>query len=302
MKNKRGDMHYILIAFILGLVVLSFALYFIFQEYFTSETLDMESCRQSVVLRGTLPEADFAGLTPISFKDDFPLKCKTQVYQITKEDVEKELAGKIIADAMVQCWAIFGNGDYSIFPSKLLGSDSFCVPCARVHLNEDAKKYLLDHPEKTIDIQKTLETSVFKGVLYKAYLDGVGERPAIGKKDIGAEVFKIGDDPSLFENVVDGFWSVASYVPVGWLLEVFRGVEMQEIYEPKVLDPNAGDLLIVYNAITLSGGNEDDSGSAYLPQLFYFQIDQNNPDPFEEIEEKELIKGTKKLSLGICEN
>jgi hypothetical protein len=279
MLNKHGDKYYILISLILGLIVLSLSLYFIFQEYFTEDTINWESCRQSVYLRATLPEAK-KGMLAVSFKNEFPLKCKTQVVEVTKVDVENDMAGKIVADTMVQCWNLFGNGDYEVFPSKTFGVNTFCVPCARVSLTEEAKEYLSTHPNVIIDIQDTLENSLYNGVRYRGYLNTVGGIQAIPNlRELGADSFK---------------------------LTGFNELGGPKLYEPKLFNPGNGDLLIVYGSITSSKKDMRD-----VPYLFYFQIDQEL-DPFKEIESKEMVPvkvdvlGVLPVSvgknLGLCEN
>ena len=91
-------------------------------------------------------------------------------------------------------------------------------------------------------------------------------------------------------------------MPIVAIINIFRDVEVQKIYEPKVLDPDKGDLLIVYGSITLSGEADGEKGEAQLPYLFYLQIDQTNPDPFEEIKDKKYLKGPEGINIGICEN
>jgi hypothetical protein len=76
MANKKGDeKYYIIISLILGVIILGLSLYMIFNEYFTSEDIDWETCRQSVVLRANLPDRQLATLG-VSIKGQYPLKRK----------------------------------------------------------------------------------------------------------------------------------------------------------------------------------------------------------------------------------
>ncbi|MDH3353523.1 MAG: hypothetical protein OEL87_03680, partial [Nanoarchaeota archaeon] len=96
--NKRGGYKYsIILSLILGLMVLSLSMYFIFNEYFTSDDVGWEVCRQSIQIREMLPEYHEAWttLTPVNFKKNFPLKCKTMVVDIEKEDIKNDNYKKI---------------------------------------------------------------------------------------------------------------------------------------------------------------------------------------------------------------
>jgi len=178
--DKRGDYKYsIIISMILGLLILGLSLYFIFNEYFTSDDLDMQICRESIQLRALMPEAKtgiYVGeLKWYSFKKDFPLKCKTMIKTIEKSDVEDiSKANKIIAESMAECWALYDKGDTNAFPSNVYSSKSVCVPCARIHLSEDAKKYMIDNNVK-IDIRKAMDERMDKDFNYYTYLMNSGK-------------------------------------------------------------------------------------------------------------------------------
>ena len=121
MIGKKGDeKYYILMSMILGLIILSLSLYFIFQEYFDEEVLDREACRQSIVLRNLLPVSDRPLSTFIeSSKNLVPLKCKTEVVVIDDDPSVSNIGPHVmkqIADVMVDCWSLFGKGDSKLFP------------------------------------------------------------------------------------------------------------------------------------------------------------------------------------------
>ncbi len=277
MKNKRGDKYYIMISLILGLIVLSLSLYFIFQEFFNEDMISQESCRQSVILRGTLPDAQIAKLTPTSFKDDFPLKCKTQVVEISKGDIVNENAGKIIADTLVECWYLYGNGDFNPMPAKFFDIATTCVPCARIRLTNEAKQYMIDNESIKIDIEAAIRVGIFYETTYYNYLRDIGESfPALS--------FAGGMDFNLSGN---GF-SVGDKKNKYTLINRENGETITEnlhsITLPQYFNASQGDLLINYGDFTFI--TNDDYGQ-YTPYLFYFQIDQQS-DPFSESYKKFL--------------
>ena len=133
MRNKRGsEKYYILMSIILGILILSISLYFIFHEYFTSEELDWEICRQSIILRNEVP--DSVGLDQL--KSQFPIKCKTQVVEIDYIDNRKYKDH--MQELLDSCWWLFGNGNFSIYPRNIVWPEGLhCFVCARIHYKND---------------------------------------------------------------------------------------------------------------------------------------------------------------------
>lgn len=143
--NKKGaEKYYILISFILGLIVLGLSLWYIFNEYFNEDDVNWETCRQSIVLRNLAPEFKKASITFTSLKDDFPLKCKTQVVEIEDEDVSE--AEEKFVDTLAGCWNLIGNGEYKIFPSSNYRYGSPCLVCARISLDSEVEDFYRKNP------------------------------------------------------------------------------------------------------------------------------------------------------------
>ena len=142
MKNRRGDYKYYLLAsLIIGLLVLSISLFFIFKEYFTGDDADWEVCRQSLVLRNAMPEADLK-LMVESGKDVLPVKCKNSVVNINYKDVPR--AENEIANAIGNCWYLTGRGEYEVFPSSKWAWDigyTPCIVCSRIHISPEVEEY-----------------------------------------------------------------------------------------------------------------------------------------------------------------
>lgn len=154
--GKRADeKYYILISLILGIMVLALSLYFIYHEYFTEDDLNYEQCRESVLLRANLPSVNKYGVNWADFKDEFPLKCETQVITIDKNT---ENPRQLIADTIDSCWYLFGKGEYIIFPTPTaLTVDTFCVPCARIHFDKSVvEDYMGSNAINLKDISKSV--------------------------------------------------------------------------------------------------------------------------------------------------
>ena len=145
-KNKKGaEKYYILISLILGLILIGIIFSWIFQEYFFGEELmDLQKCKQSIYARSAIPNVEKAGITFIDFKEEFPLECKTQKIIINEKN--KEQASKIIADAMAACWALFNQGEVSLYggPGVLNNVPTNCFTCARIVFDPEVKDLEID--------------------------------------------------------------------------------------------------------------------------------------------------------------
>lgn len=198
--DKRGFYYGILLYLILGLLVLSISIYFIFGEYFSGEGSDREVCAQSIQLRALMPEIEAASITLKELKSGNPLKCKTDVVEISESDVKDiEKAQAKIAGAMAECWHLFGNGDYNAFPPGAFGTKSACVPCARIHLSDNAKEYMRDKKIE-ISIESALNLKMPQGFTYYSYLRESGSKFSafdFGNKvkfDLDGDDFYVGGD------------------------------------------------------------------------------------------------------------
>ena len=281
--NKRAQWQNYLLPAIMAILVLGISFYFIFNEYFTSEDIDRDVCRQSVMVRSSLPEVDVVGTTPISFKKQFPLKCKTNVIDITSDDVKEKRVDNIIGDALVECWYIFGSGDGDVFPASVFGKTTSCIPCARIHFTNEAKKMINDSKELKgkIDIEGLLNGAKFDDkFFYLNYLKGVGKlfepfNPAFNNPfDLGGDKFKIGG------------WSGSSVKKIKDGSEIKMSGEFGSISLPKYLDIDKGDLIIVLGQLTDSGS---DDAANYVPYMFYFQNGQE--DYLKEMDKRLFFSG-----------
>jgi len=271
--NKRGDYKWgIVLSLILGLMVLSLSLYFIFNELWTGDEADRQVCRQSIQVRALLPDVTIAGIEGIdSFKDQYPLKCKTHVVEISEGDVERGEAGKIIAEIMAECWALYGKGDENAFPAEFFKSSS-CVPCARIHLSDEAKTAL---GSGRINIREALDLKMDPQYSYYVYLRDSGKK---------FSAFDFGNSLS-FDLSGEGF----EFKDADWIWKTFELknklnggkfnalMTVESVSLPEFFYAEKGDLLINYGIV---GMGDSDFGD-YVPYLFYFQSEDGKP--FDEV-------------------
>lgn len=134
-KPKKADeKYYIIISLILGIIVIGLSIYFIFNEYFTQDEINYETCRQSIILRSNIPDItdyDFADL-----KEKFPLKCQTQVVEVNSINQTEVL--KQIEGAVRQCYYLYGENNLKLYGTNIIDdTESICNICARIHFNNE---------------------------------------------------------------------------------------------------------------------------------------------------------------------
>jgi hypothetical protein len=228
-----------MLALILGLIVVSLSLYFIFHEYFTEEDIDWEQCRQSLLLRSKLPEVDLKVAT-ISSKGSLPLMCGTKAFNIDYEDVDK--AEELIAETIASSWYMIGAGEWRFFPEKTWNSGQLEIPCmilARVHMSDEVKDYYVW--DKTIDIARALNSPMrgYSGS-YWQYLNPIGGRKAF------SYFREWSKDGFSFERHRE--WSL-------WSLAIPDEVDAFNI--PRIFNASKGDLFVVYAHPTTKHPGED---------------------------------------------
>jgi len=267
--SKRGQWQNYLLPAIMAVLVLGISFFFIFNEYFTGEGSDREVCKESIIVRGAIPEVKKAGAA-VSFKEEFPLKCKTKVIEVTKDDITDKKVEGIIGDALAECWFLFGSGDLNVFPADFYGDNSICIPCARIHLTEDAKKAV---EEGKIDIEGLLnDVNLFelggKKTSYLNYLNGVGKlfypfNPASNSPfNLSGEKFEVGK------------WSGNKVLEAKGDLDLSEwSGEFAKVSLPKYLNVSQGDLIISLGEVVIS---KKDKVAAHIPYMFYFQNGQKD--------------------------
>ncbi len=192
-KGKRGsEWHYILVSLILGILILVIVLYFFFQEFFNEEEISWETCRQSIVIRNSVSISSTSLFNTFleASKDITPLKCKTEVVNIQHDEdarLEGKLADKVmkqIANELVKCNYLFGEGQYKIFPVNFLEERYDCVICTRIHFDNELKnninilplwEYLVTHDKDG----KLLRKEEYNTKSYAKYLEIGGNMPSL---------------------------------------------------------------------------------------------------------------------------
>jgi len=223
--GKRGsEKYYIIISIILGLIVLSLCLYYIFQEYFNQEQIDWEACRQSVILRSMAPNLNELGT---DMKGVFGLKCKTEVIKI--KQLNKDEIYKKLADSVAQCWYAYGEGNYDIISRTFWKDKSYCLVCSRIHF----------------DFPKMSERSP------EDYDKNIGEF----RKLFGEDVFPYGTflDYYKTEKISDSQKTYNDYLPLPGSAKVKSSGTL--FFWPPVLSspPGDTDLVVIYRLKKASG-------------------------------------------------
>jgi hypothetical protein len=159
LRDKRGDAKYdIILSIIVGLLVVGIVFFWIFQEFFTEDDIDWEVCRESLIVRNSLPEGQVIAKYESS-KHLLPLKCNARVINIDYED--RDRAEKEIGQAASECWYMVGRGDYEVFPGSSVhygGIDTPCMVCARISFDSDVKEYYTG--ENKVSIRSALNTQL----------------------------------------------------------------------------------------------------------------------------------------------
>lgn len=175
---------------ILGFVILLFFLF----NLINIGKVDKEACHQSVILRGTTPE---------TLESFVPLNCKTEKICITTktfggecEDFEnskgityirvnkKEQVEKAIAESLIDCWSMMGEGKLSLFHQFL--ADQYgvgdvypsCVMCSRIAFDKIAlakSKIELS----TVNVERYMATHAIGSddISYLDYISGPNSAP-----------------------------------------------------------------------------------------------------------------------------
>jgi hypothetical protein len=181
-EGKQADLTMkTLVTVILLIIGFGIVLFVYYQLNWTGQ-VNREVCHQSVITRATLPST--AGI-----REYVPLKCKTRKVCITtgliggncqefknEEGItklkvkNKEQIERFIAQDMIECWSMMGEGKVSVFGDWLTGYGigkvgSSCVICSRIAFDKvklqeagiyveeiDVLTYMLTHkvPDKNI--------------------------------------------------------------------------------------------------------------------------------------------------------
>jgi hypothetical protein len=237
-KDKKGaEKYYILISLILGLLLIGIIFSWIFQEYFFGEEImDLQKCKQSIITRSAIPNFKKLGMTFVDFKEEFPLECKTQKIIINKKNQEE--ANKTIADAMAACWALFNQGEVTLYgaPGPTQNVPTNCWTCARIVFDPEVK-------DLEIDVKQMLLEDLDNKRTYLQYLTYNSQNPSLNPDNL-KEDFKITAERNI-------------------------GTDTSKIYYPGKINSNDGDLHITLSSWIIS---EKET----MNQLFFYQKAKEN--------------------------
>ncbi len=279
-SDKRGsEKYYIIISMILGIMILALSLYFIFNEYFTEESLDLEACRQSIILRNTIPDVEAKAKT-FQIKDKFPLKCKNEVINIDYKDVSK--AEKEIADQFVSSWYLLGNGRYYLYPSATWSIGSYCFVSSRIHFSAEAKEYYIKNgkEDNRISIKRALMKKMDSGGSYFEYLKNSGGETAFGA---GYFEYEWAEEGKGFEIDIEK--------KKHWALDP-RADRAYYIY-PDYLEMNKGDFYILISSLVFSK-------DIVRNNLLFFQ--DLNGENFNQLSKKDAADFVGYLDAKTCDS
>lgn len=292
MNRKGAEKYYVVISIILGLAILVIVLFWIFQEYFGQDEINKETCRQSIILRNTLPELKKGGIEWVSLKDKYPLKCKTDVVNINYKNVSR--SEREIADKLVECWYLFGNGEFTIASSKTAWGKSICIFCSRISVDSSVRDFYVnnyaDKSGKTndnrIDILRALNTKFAGGKTYKEYLNSFNF-PAFNPA--GGREFNHGQ-PRFWVAEEDSIEGVLNNPKTG---KTETGASFRRVDLPQYFNPEQSLLIAQGFAISSSSSGIGD----YIPYLFYLHTNE-----IGKLDEKNFIDGSWWENYNLCEN
>ncbi len=212
MANKRGD---ITSGTLIGIIILIFSvgiIIFFYTQVNWKGQVDDSICKESVILRGTL--ASMVNVKEVS--SAVPLKCKTnkicirgdkwfgkgtcaEEYNNSKEIQNVEVAelndvNRYIAQEMVSCWQMMGEGKITLFSPSLAnqfaasGIDSSCVICSRLAFDENSLADL-NVSLKDLNVDQYMRTHKAPGqnVSYYDYLAGGNAMMSV-EEDLSVDV------------------------------------------------------------------------------------------------------------------
>ncbi|MAG39657.1 hypothetical protein CMI41_01685 [Candidatus Pacearchaeota archaeon] len=243
LKNKRGDeKYYILISLILGLILIGIIFSWIFQEYlFGGDELDLVECKQSILTRHNLPQAEWGNKEWLSLKDKFPLECETQVIDIDENN--KDEARTIIANAIAACWALYEKGEVSLFPGGgwTTGAETTCFTCARITFDSEIKN----------EFEGNNAIKVYDN-------DVTGDRGFLLDKMPGTEM-------TYLDYLSNGGYNIFRFKSDFEIITTETAEKKRgDIYYPEIVDAERGDLHITLSSWVYSGSDP-------LNQIIFYQ-------------------------------
>jgi len=152
--NKRGDINWFIVTIIISLLTLAVFLIVIIAFPF-QETLDRSACKESVILKATLPG------DKVPAKEFINLRCKTRKICVTldskgnctslgndfdtvrltatEDAAKKDQIKMLISREMADCWEMLGEGKLEIFSRAWVWTSSNLskgIICSRIEFDD----------------------------------------------------------------------------------------------------------------------------------------------------------------------
>lgn len=152
--NKRGDINWFIVTIIISLITLAvFLIIIVFFPF--QDTIDRTACKESVILKATLPG------DAVPTKEFINLRCKTRKLCVTMdssgkcdslgkdfetmrltattEAAKKDQIKMFMAREMVDCWEMLGEGNLEIFSRAWVWTSSNLtkgIICSRIEFDD----------------------------------------------------------------------------------------------------------------------------------------------------------------------
>lgn len=228
-KNKKAELTSQQIITIIILII-SFAVIISFLIVLNLKgNIDEETCRNSVILRGSVP---LAGTT-----DSIQLKCKTkevcfymdeecresskETENIKIED-KKQLLDEL-GQLMYDCWWMMGAGEVTYEPklkSSSPGMNVFCSICSNIYFDDEIKQEIneikMEELYLNLASQKTADDRSYLQYLYK--FDSM-EAAYVEALKSGVDIY----ESKLDLTIPEGYALVTSIMRKGWIPSVGTG-------------------------------------------------------------------------------
>jgi len=257
-EDKIGKEGKVSVEFLIGVIILvvSFVviLFLIFLVKW-NPVIDKETCHQSVVYRAS------AQIGAINIKEAIPLKCQTEKICLTmsgddcglavsrknpvtkiklsRENQEaKEKIKDVLAESLVSCHSMLGEGKLNFMPSSLIGKNKkYGLICTRVVFDDEARKKI--ESINFIEFYSYLEKKSINGQDKQSYLDYL--YPEIGNSRKFLDIYNLVKEEaekSELENVKfaeikdwkidlkqeNGYAVIASITPTSQTVALLKGV------------------------------------------------------------------------------
>ena len=194
--NKRG----VAVSFLVGVIIVLFGFVMLLMFWYNLSQgidVDREACRNSVILRGSLPSV-VQGAKDLSCQtqkicitgkilgkgecDEFIGEEAVKTIRVSDNPGSLEKIEKIYAMEMVDCWSMMGKGEVSLYSQVLAENLGFgevyptCVICSRIAIDEESFTNVLF---EQMDLYRYMATHAISGT-DESYLQFLS-----GKKDTG---------------------------------------------------------------------------------------------------------------------